>query len=106
VVDGSVSLRWAAYAGDDFRAYVVFARYDGESPRPESPDNVVLFRTTDPAVQGTNVRFRPDMAIRIVAIGRNDTLLAASVVLRPVAEPKSDPPTTTGTTVPIAATVQ
>ncbi len=88
-IDGEVvHLRWQRYTGDDFGAYVVLARYDGLAPLPERPGNVVLFRTTNPAVNTRDVRFRPGMTIRIVAVAADKHIVAGSRVLRPTAEPR------------------
>jgi hypothetical protein len=99
-VEGDVvHVRWQRYTLDDFGAYLVLARYDGQLPVPDRPGTVVLFRATDPEVHTRDVRFRPGMAIRVVALDPSQRVVATSRVLRPFAAARD-----AGTSAPVTTT--
>ena len=105
VWNGGAKLRWSAYQGPDFAAYLVLRATAPDEPvYPVVRPTVQVGRPiTDPALTGywDQVDDPAGQAYRVVAVDRDGRLLGISPVVRPaVPEPK----TTADTTAPTAKT--
>lgn len=85
VVDGEVVIRWARYEGTDFRGYLVIATTNGTTPRPGGDGVIVLAVRRDRALTSARAPHEAGMKIRVVVVGPERVVLAASRVLEPVA---------------------
>lgn len=97
--DTTVKLRWSAYTGSGFAAYLVL-RSDapGEPQYPLDKSTTVVARITDPAtVQYFDaVREPAGRSYRVVAVDESRRLLARSPAVRPQPAPASTSATSVG----------
>lgn len=83
IVDSEVVIRWARYEGADFRGYLVIATTDGTTPRPGSVNVTVLVARRDRDLTRAAAPYEAAMKIRVLVIGPERVVLAASRVLEP-----------------------
>jgi hypothetical protein len=83
IVDGEVVIRWARYDGADFRGYLVIATINGTTPRPGGEGVIVLAARRDRDLTRATAPHQAGMKIRVLVVGPERVVLAASRVLEP-----------------------